>query len=134
MPSTEPRRPDHERLVADAIETALYLSGYEDVHTEEDARGPLPRHRVEVTVEGVEYHAIIFRADDSEGGVAGHRCLLRDHVGTHLGFPDGRSVEVPRCFGVLSSQHLCIGHNRFCEDEPDAAKALVPSLLVREVR
>lgn len=78
----------------------------------------------------------------------GHRCRLRDHVGTILRFDDWE-VDVPDCFGGLSYHHrrkagaagayteangatLCIGHNRWVEDAPDAAASLDPFLIVRE--
>lgn len=77
----------------------------------------------------------------------GHRCRLRDHSGEVV--IDGRVVEIPRCNGGLSFQHrrkagaggaysiengatLCIGHNRWVEDEPDAAVYVDPYLVVRE--
>lgn len=80
----------------------------------------------------------------------GHRCRLRDQVGTFVPVDGDRLVvEVPRCWGPLTFQHrrkasaqgayveangatLCAGHNRWVEDEPDAAKLADSYLVVRE--
>lgn len=80
----------------------------------------------------------------------GYRCLLRDHVGELVPDPDdGTIVEVPRCYGPLTFHHrrkagaagayveangatTCLTHNVWIEDEPEAAKAVLPFLVVRE--
>ena len=79
-----------------------------------------------------------------------HRCRLRDHVGVFVPVDGPRLVvEVPDCWGPLTFQHrrkasaqgayvrangatLCAGHNRWVENEPDAAVELDPYLVVRE--
>lgn len=82
----------------------------------------------------------------------GHRCLLRDHVGAVVSTDPmygARLVEVPDCYGGLTFQHrrkaaaqgaytvangctLCLGHNYWVEDEPEAAKLVLPLVVVRE--
>lgn len=80
----------------------------------------------------------------------GHTCRLRAQVGVFVTVDDARLVvEIPRCLGPLSFHHrrkasasgayveangaaLCVGHNRFVEDEPEVAVAVDPFLVVRE--
>lgn len=80
----------------------------------------------------------------------GHRCVLQVWVGEPVPHdapldPDDLDADwfatVPGCYGPLTFGHrrhasaggayitengnaLCLGHNRWCEDEPDAARAL----------
>lgn len=79
----------------------------------------------------------------------GHRCVLAVWVREPVPFDpapdpddlDHASLVVPNCYGPLTFGHrrhasaggayiadngntLCLGHNRWCEDEPDAARAL----------
>lgn len=79
----------------------------------------------------------------------GHRCVMRDHAGSFVNGEGNVVTPVPRCWGQLSFHHrrkagaqgaytvengatLCIGHNVWVEDHPDAAEALDPSLVIRE--
>lgn len=78
----------------------------------------------------------------------GYRCQLRDFMREQrtLG---ARVVEVPLCYGGLTYHHrrkagaqgaytlangatLCVEHNYWVEDEPEATKLVLPSLVVRE--
>lgn len=94
-----------------------------------------------------QVQAAVFQRD-------GLRCQLRDHVGTqyHTELASGAVTdpgEVPACWGPLTYHHrrkagaagayteangatLCAGHNRWVEDEPDAARLVLPHLVVRE--
>ena len=96
------------------------------------------------------------RLDDTERDVQrevftrdGHRCQLADHGGTFVNREANVVTPVPKCWGPLSYHHrrkagaqgaytvengatLCVGHNRWVEDEPDAAVAVLPHLVVRE--
>lgn len=92
-----------------------------------------------------EVRAAVFHRD-------GQRCVLASHVGQIVRDrivvkvdgelrPVDQITEVPRCYGRLTFGHrrhasaggayvsengitLCVGHNGWCEDEPDAARAL----------
>lgn len=62
--TTAARNPAAEQRAANEIEGALYQCGFgEDVCTEEDARGELSRFRVEFTVAGEPFVAVIYAAD-----------------------------------------------------------------------
>lgn len=83
----------------------------------------------------------------------GHRCRMADRVGDSFGSLDtGRRVTVPSCWGILEAHHLgkqsqqgedtldnevtlCTGHNRWVEDQPDAARffGLVERVPLRKV-